>query len=730
MLNRRLIVLFVLFSLGFLVLGLRLATLQLLGAADAQENLRRYTHAIDTVETARGMILDRNGRVVAKDVPCDDLAIDYRAMNYDDTWLRREALSRIASEKFPDRAAKLKRLAEVKQQIAARIDVIPDVIAQVCKIPKEDVLERFQDIRERIHLLQEDVWVRQMDRKDPTLNETATSDDPFAPDPLDETFKKTDLIDEHKSHTIVHNLPVQIANFFRQHEEDYPGLIVVDHSNARVYPFGDVACQTIGTLRWQRADTIKKGEWFRNPTFEWLESQKEDPHDPGAGNLGGYSPGDEVGEMGVERKMESVLHGRRGCVVLDKTKDGAVEKRIEAVPGKDVKLTLDIALQRDIQKAMLDPSKHLLRGQDGKNHFVGMVVLSMDGQVLSLISWPTFDPNTIDQTRAALVQDNWRRPLVDRALEPYQPGSTVKPLLATGGLTEGVITPQTTVVCNGYLFPGRPNAFRCSIYVETNGRASHGPLQLADALAQSCNIYFYTLGGKLGIERISKWFGLYGLGQNSGFELPDANGSIPHVGTERDASEERTDSLFLGIGQGPVTATPLQMANAYATLLRGGLAITPRILLDEAPRGAQRFTLDPNVVSAVRAGMEAVVTRGTAQDIFSGMQLPVAGKTGTADTVRPAFDDNGNPVFDPSRPLVDKNGKPRLGADGKPLYARARQKGTDAWFVGYAPADRPKFVVAAVMEFGGYGGKAAAPMVREAFLQLEKHHYLEDVDGQ
>ena len=157
------------------------------------------------------------------------------------------------------------------------------------------------------------------------------------------------------------------------------------------------------------------------------------------------------------------------------------------------------------------------------------------------------------------------------------------------------------------------------------------------------------------------------------------------------------------------------MANAYATLLRGGVAVTPRIELGNPPRQEQRFRLDPNVLATVRAGMEGVVSRGTAKEIFRGMHLPIAGKTGTADTSRPAFDEaTGQPLYDTSRPLLDRDGRPRLAPDGQPLYARMPRSGPDAWFVAYAPADWPQYVVAAVMEVGGFGGKAAAPMVKEA----------------
>jgi cell division protein FtsI/penicillin-binding protein 2 len=730
MLNRRLIILFILFVLGFVALGLRLATLQLADARQAQDQMREALHRVQKIETSRGQILDRNGISLARDVVCDDLAIDYRAMNLDDRWLTDAAKARLRNEKFASYDDRLRAISDTKAALAARIDSFPAVIAQVCNLSKEDVLERFQEIRQRIQALHEDAWSRRYNRQNPD----ASTLDPLDTDANDD-FRKTDIQDERTAHTVVHNLPNEIANYFRQHAEELPGLFVLDNSTTREYgpprinekpdpTFAECACQVVGTLKSIAAGAvIEKAKQFRYPDLL---------HDDDAGNLAGLLPGDDVGEYGAERLLESQLHGTRG-VRLDQRYEvnAEPEKRIDPAPGKDVKLTLDIALQHDIYTALLDPQKHLLRGQDGANHFVALVVMSLDGQVLSMISLPTYDPNRIDTLRAQLNSDEANRPLANRALEGYQPGSTVKPLLASAALTEGVITPETTITCNGYLFPNRPGSFRCSIYVETNGRASHGPLQLEDAIAQSCNIYFYNVGRMLGLEKLTHWFDLYGLGQDTGFELRESNGFIPTTQMVADPDAAKTESLFLGIGQGRVNATPLQMANAYATLLRGGLDIAPRLILDAPQKRQQRFTLDPAILETVKAGMRAVITRGTAKEIFAGFQLPIAGKTGTADTSRPAFDEHGQPLFDTAHPLTDDDGKPRVDAQGKPIFARISQKGTDAWFIGYAPASDeapPKFIVAAVMEFGGYGGKAAAPMVKEAFVQLERHHYLDAVD--
>jgi cell division protein FtsI/penicillin-binding protein 2 len=736
MLNRRLIILFALFVLGFAALGMRLATLQLTDAGTAQDDMRKALHRVEKIETSRGQILDRNGISLARDVVCDDLAIDYRAMNLDDLWLTNAARARLKNEKFASYEDRLYRIKEMKAALAARIDTFPDVIAQVCNLSKEDVLERFQEIRQRIQALHEDAWSRRYNRENPDAAPLA-DDDAEAND----NFRRTDILDERSAHTIVHNLPNDLANYFRQHAEELPGLIVRDNSTTRAYgpplppdvkpdpTFAESACQVVGTLR-----TLAAGApLLHDDLFQYPDLLRDET----PGNLAGYLAGDEVGESGAERLLQPQLHGARGVRLDERYQSNAEpEKRIDPVPGKDVKLTLDIALQHDLYNALKDPSKRLLYGQDPKYPTecpIALVIMSLDGQVLSMISLPTYDPNAIDTLRAQLNADEAHRPLANRALEGYQPGSTVKPLLATAALTEGVITPETTITCNGYLFPNRPGAFRCSIYVETNGRVTHGPLQLEDAIAQSCNIYFYNVGRMLGLEKLTHWFDLYGIGQNTGFELEprDPKGFLPSTDALADPDAAKTEALFLGIGQGRVNATPLQMANAYATLLRGGLDIAPRLLLDEPQKRQQRFTLDPSIVATVKAGMRAVITRGTAKEIFAHFKLPIAGKTGTADTSRPAFDDQGQPLFDPTRPRVDDNGKPLLDAQGKPIFSRVSQSGTDAWFMAYAPVSEdapPKFIIAAVMEFGGYGGKAAAPMVKEALLQLERHHYLDPLD--
>jgi penicillin-binding protein 2 len=705
-----LVVLFAAFVLGFFALVLRLGHLQLSQAEAWRQEMQTFVHRTLPIETSRGTIYDRKGIPLARDVACYDLAIDYRAMNMDDAWIKAQAQERLKAEKVTGRDARAKRLAQLQDQIADQIDAEPAAIAQVCHLTADEIVARYNDVRERIQALKQDRWTRPYER-----GGDKTDDDvppPSAPAII--------LKEEVSAHTIVPNIPDEVSFYFQQHKDEFPGVVIVD-SRRREYRYGDVACQVIGTLRNVDGPTLD-ADRFAYPDL----LKGNDP-----GNLHGYLKGDLMGESGVERLMEGVLRGSRGVRLKDLGAAGDEEteaKRIDPTVGKDVQLTLDVGLQSDFQNAVRD--KHLLRGQDGKDHFAALVVMSLDGQVLALWSSETYDLNRIDELRNTLIRDQFRRPLTNRALQSYTPGSTLKPLVASAALSENVIDTSTTVNCIGYLYPGRPNMYRCSIFEESHGLSYHGPLQVVEALEKSCNIFFYTTGRNMGMDRLIKWFDLYGLGRDSGFELPEQDGSIPAFRTDRDPDTANTEATLMGIGQGPVAVTPLQMAAAYGTLLQAGDPVRPRILARPSDPLPRRFSLSRDTVATVRDGMQRVVANpgGTAHKTLGNLKLPIGGKTGSATAWGPVFDDNGNPAWDTAHPLKNPDGSPRLDDNGQPLYRQLQEEGTHAWFVGYAPADKPQYIVAAIMEFGGHGGTWAAPMAKEAFLELERHGYLPALD--
>ncbi len=719
MLNRRLIILFAVFVFAFCALGMRLFHLQVTESEHWKEEMRSYVHRHNKIETARGAILDRTGKRLAYDNACYDLAIDYRAMNLDDRWLASLAREKLKGETFPDRATRFRRLVETKAEIAAKVERIPEEIAARCDTsalseltddpsPKERVFARFEQIRQLIVQLRQNKWSRSYNAMEDQMRAAGG-------EAMDEAAFNEPLKEEHIEHTIIPNIPDAEAFVFRQHPEDFPGIVVVD-SRVRVYPYQTVACHLLGTLRSVDGPTQRK----RRFVLPNLLSDND------AGDLGGYLQGDRMGESGLERVLESELRGTRGVRLVETGvsgdgTDATVERRIEPMLGKSVRTTLDISLQADLEAAIKDPARGFAKGQDGKDHVVAVVVLSMDGQVLAMMSTPGYDPNKIDDERVKLGQAKYERPLANRALEGFRPGSTIKPLVAAAGLTEGVITPETSVTCVGHMFAGRPTIFKCA--------EVHGTVSLDAAIAESCNIYFYNAGDRLGVEKLVSWFHGYGFGKESGFELPDSNGIVKPDFDSRDADTLRNEARFMGIGEGPIDTTPLQLASAYATLLRGGQRIAPRILVDTPPAVSQPFTLSAATLAAVKHGMRGVILNGTGKRVFKDMQLAVGGKTGTADvTNKPVFDEQGNPVFNVDKPLTNRDGTPRLDDDKKPMYERVYERGTHAWFVGYAPAEEPKFVVVAVKEFGGHGGSQAAPMVKEAFLQLERHGYLKPLD--
>ncbi len=707
MLNRRLVVLFILFAATMVVLGLRLGQLQLVQADQWRQEARSFIHRHRVLETSRGAIIDRNGQPIARDEPCYDLAIDYRAMNLDDRWITRAARLRLREQKFTGtRAEFARRLADERTAIADQIDAIPDEVAKKCNMSVLQVRSRFNEIRARIRALRQDRWSNKFVRGDEAQDTIVPTDDELQKEVHDETV----------AHTIVPAIPDDIAFYFRQNATRLPGLVVID-AKRREYLYNDVACHVIGALRNVDDVALKAGR-FDLPNLL---------SDSDAGNLHGYLPGDNMGEFGIERFAENTLRGTRGVRLTELGAD-APSKQIDPVPGRDVQLTLDIKLQHDVQQALLDPNGGLTRGQDGAVHHVALLVLNMRGEVLLMISLPSYDLNQLDQIRTKLMDDERDRPLVNRATAAvYTPGSTIKPLIAAGALTEKLITPNDTITCNGHLFPNRPGMFRCDYYVEYG--LTHGPLHLNEALEKSCNIYFFTLGERLGLERLTHWFDLFGLGSNTGIEVPEQDGVLPPKSLLADPQMAKAESIFLGIGQGHVNATLLQIASAYATLLRNGQVVQPHLLAATTPASQQKFTLAPGTLAAIEDGLNRVPRTGTARKAFAGMKMSLGGKTGTADTERDVYDDYGNPLYDdPPVPLLDRDGHPRLDRDGKPLYRRQRRAGADAWFVGYVPAQQPQYVVAAIMEFGGHGGTAAAPMVRETILQMEKHGYLPKLD--
>lgn len=396
-----------------------------------------------------------------------------------------------------------------------------------------------------------------------------------------------------------------------------------------------------------------------------------------------YRATTHVGKTGIERYYEGALHGRAGLERVETNAQGRVVRMLERtrpVPGEDLTVNLDLELQLAAVAALGDRSG-------------AVVVLKVDtGEVLALVSHPGYDPNLfvhgISQTRYNRLLSDTRRPLFNRFLSGgYEPGSTVKPLIALAGLEQDLITPTTEVFSRGwYRLPGHSRQYR------DWREEGHGWVDLRLALAESVNVYFYQLAVELGIDRISRELALFGFGRATGLDLPGENdGVLPTRSWKRATFGEAWfpgETVITGIGQGFTIVTPLQLAHATAALAGRGLTAPPALVGMRDP--VQMVVHEPEDWESVFEGLEAVVhgPSGTARSIAGQLPVRVAGKTGTAQ------------VF--GRPDDDEDDEDR---EDLPEHLR-----NHALFIGFAPLEAPRVALSVVVEHGGGGARVAAPV--------------------
>ena len=431
----------------------------------------------------------------------------------------------------------------------------------------------------------------------------------------------------------------------------------------------------------------------------------------------GYTPNDRVGLTGLELEYEEVLHGTKGLETIEVDVSGrkvrTVGDPIPAQPGRSLKLTLDLDLQRAVTEA-------LARGirDTPQRSGVAIVMDPRNGQILAMVSLPTYDNNLFAggiSTRdyLALSRDK-RRPLVNHAIAGlYPPGSTYKIVPAVGALQDGVVTPDTIIVDEGVLwlpnkyFPDDPELaqpFYCWF------REGHGRVNFITAIAESCDVYFYQIAGGyepsgfegLGLDRLVYYSEMFGLGSPTGIDLPgEVAGLVPTPKWKRLNYAETWvtgDTYNMGIGQGFILVTPLQILNATAAIANGGLLYRPYLVQEvldaegnvvetRQPQVIRDLldTIDPENLALVQMGLEAVVAWGTGRDL-DVPGVPVAGKTGTAE-------------FCDSYPsCLDRDGRVRT---------------SHAWFTAYAPARDPEIAVVVFVYGGGEGSKVALPIAGE-----------------
>ncbi|HRR67814.1 MAG TPA: penicillin-binding protein 2 [Desulfomonilia bacterium] len=400
-----------------------------------------------------------------------------------------------------------------------------------------------------------------------------------------------------------------------------------------------------------------------------------------------YAPGDLIGKSGVESICEETLRGTKGVRIFEVDALGrkihVLDERAP-VPGKDVVLTIDKRLQLAACRS--------LGGRAG----AVVAIAPSTGEILAMVSSPSFDPNLFlspmtPETWKEIIEDPMH-PLENRSIRgQYSPGSVFKVLIAALALNSGFVTPDDKVYCPGSYSLG-DSTFKCW------RKEGHGHVDLATALTQSCDVYFYVLGERLGIDRISSFCQDMGLGRPTGIEFRDElAGLVPTREWKQKRFKEpwqKGESVITAIGQGFTLVTPLQIAKVMSGIVNGGKVITPRILASTQMTQERNLNIRENELAVILEGLKAVVEadRGTGRAIRDP-RFTMGGKTGTVQVVRGY-----------TSKLLDQSDLPYKIRD-------------HAWFFGFSPVENPEILVVAIVEHGGSGSAIAAPVVRDVIRE-------------
>jgi penicillin-binding protein 2 len=479
--------------------------------------------------------------------------------------------------------------------------------------------------------------------------------------------------------TVRENLTWEEVSRIEVNAPDLPG-INIDVGETRAYPFGGAAAHALGYVA-----SVSERELTGDPLLEL--------------------PGFRIGKNGVERQYDLQLRGKAGNAEVEVNALGRVIRELrrqEGQPGQDVHLTIDVGLQEFVAKRIAEERRAAV-----------VVMDAHKGDVLSMVSMPTYEPTAFNE---GLSGKEWNRlitnpdaPLTNKVIAgQYAPGSTYKIVVALAALEAG-IPPSLRTSCYGSIELGNTR-FHCW------KKGGHGSLDMLEGIKHSCDIYFYELAKRVGIDRMSAMAKRLGLGQSLDFDVPgERSGLIPTrewkqatIGVPWQLGE----TLVSGIGQGYVLATPLQLAVMTSRLINGGLAVKPRLTLappgvdpaDEPPHDFKPLGLSETARRIVIQGMVEVVNNpqgGTAWGSrITEKRFAMGGKTGTSQVRRITLAERDRGV--------KKN-------EDRPWRERDH-----ALFVGFAPVDAPRYVVAVIIEHGGGGSKAAAPIARDVLLEAQR----------
>ena len=493
-------------------------------------------------------------------------------------------------------------------------------------------------------------------------------------DVLKERIKRYESFPVFKPIVIKENLSFEEVAVIEARKLEFPELFLQAEPK-RFYPFGNLAAHALGYIQELSGEEIKNG----------LYKQRR--------------LGDLIGKTGVEKVYESTLVGIDGesLEIVDSMgrSKGEIAKR-EPEKGQNIILTLDYALQ--------EKAEEVLEGREG-------AVVMMDpqtGEILALASYPTFDPNKfIDR----FTPEEWldlinssEFPLENRAIRgQYAPGSIFKLVIDLGALELGLVDEETVFTCKGEIeIYNEP--FKCWI------EKGHGEMNLIQGIRNSCNIYHYQVAKKMGIDEISRYAKMLGFGARTGIDLPgEKAGLVPNPQWKREVRKERWqpgETISVGIGQGPLMVTPLQVALYTSIIANRGRKVTPHLLNSQSLAGKRLFSekdavdIELSTFETVIQGMWEVVNKGGTGWAANVKGFDICGKTGSTQLIS-----------------TEKDKEKKVEEEEEEEEAK-----THSWFTGFAPRDNPKIVVTVIIEYGGMGGATAAPIARKLFNSYRRKY--------
>jgi penicillin-binding protein 2 len=757
MFHRRLLLLTAAMLVVLAVLGTKM-TMLATGATheEARQTAESKLQRQQVIQTKRGAIVDRNGVVLAEDEPGWELAIHFDLLT--DKWGYKNAYRDASRDKLAwgemSQSQRESKVATLQREYDQQAQTMFVTLGELSGVGFAELNERRTNTVERIHRLQNYLW-RQWQKQE--------SEERGEPVPLEQVAKPIEAETQH--HVLISDLPDELRLLIEDFiDEGNRAMLSGDEQARSALPWTMVELRrtTIRRYPMDRMTVEIDRSSLPSPLAEdepvelnvsgvglhliglmrdaWKEDVAAKPlrDRTGKHDLRGYADGDRLGRSGIEQSMEAELRGSRGLRIINRD-TGETTHKIDPRAGKDVVLSVDIRLQAQVQ-AIMSPEFGLmtvlpwhLKTDDslervGEPYNGAAVVIDIaSGDVLAAVSMPNAPRALLDEDSALLWNDLVNQPMVNRAVAvPYQPGSTLKPLVLAAALSEGVLGPNETIDTPGFLWPDKPNVYRDWYWKKY--ALLRGEINGVEATQVSSNPFFGILVERLikryNRERMPDWYRGFGLGVTPQIRLPEAiSGYVGPKGREL----EHNEACFMAIGQGPISWTPLQAATAYMRLASRDLARQPRLVVSPE---------DPNKLRRSNTDAISIVARDQA---LEGMHLSATTRQGTTHHLsHPSSPVNGEAIFNiEGVRVMAKSGTADPGKfrwidynrDGEPQEDEIERSLRDhAWVVALVQpegAPQPTHAIAVVVEYAGSGGQIAGPIVNQITHALQRHQYLD-----